>query len=123
MTRAGPNKFLQAMEGPPARDPEGKTIDLQLHKLVRELEGELGGLFGIGRKDIEQAILRAQTGTSPDVAPRLPNPVERAALILDAFFDLAEAAAGREDFMSVAALLELLAHARARVERLVNAEE
>lgn len=107
---------------PPDSD-SGRPIDLQLHKLARELESELGGLFGIGRKDIEQAIRRAQTGSAPVDAPRLPDPVERAAQLLDALYELADNASAREDFTSVAALLELLAHARVRVERLVREQD
>lgn len=95
-------------------------IDLQLHKLARELEGELGGLFGISRRDIEQAILRAQSGAGAEESRRLPDPVERGVAILDAFHELAEGAKERGDFITVGALLELLAHARLRVERLVN---
>ncbi len=99
---------------PVARAP----VDLQLHKLARDLEAEFGGLFGIDRRDIERAILRAN-GSAPVDPPEtvLPDTVRRAVVLLDAVVDLAGEAFLEKDFTTIAVLLEMLEHTRGRIRR------
>lgn len=102
---------------------ETGPIDLQLHKMARELEAYMGGLFGIERRDIEQAIRRLQAGETPTQSRRLPDPVERGVILLDAFSELTRARLEKQDYTSVAALMELLGHTRENLERLIQEDK
>lgn len=79
------------------RDPNQppEPIDLQKRRLARELEGELGGLFGIELPDIELAIQRLYedfaTGQydERERMRRLPEPLHRVILNLDRVYEIA----------------------------------
>ncbi len=70
-------------------------IDLQKRRLARELEGELGGLFGIELPDIESAIQRLYedfaTGQYDERARlrRLPEPLHAVIQSLDRIYEIA----------------------------------
>jgi hypothetical protein len=74
---------------------EREPIDLQKRRLARELEAELGGLFGIGLPDIEQAIERlyldfaSGSYNERERQQRLPEPLQRVIHSLDVIYEIA----------------------------------
>ena len=103
-----------------------QPIDLRLRRLAREMEAELGGLFGIDYKDIERALDRLHAGLEgdartnvPESGPvRLPEPIERVLPLLDIIYEIAHHSANQGDRGAVQALVELLENYRGRIEKL-----
>ena len=98
-----------------------EPIDLGRRQIAREIESELGGLFGIGLEDIERAIGRLQGGVdSGDPSPRaaLPPELERATLWLEAVLSLARQARERGDSARLLLIDELVNHYSGRIRRL-----
>ncbi len=105
---------------------EREPIDLQKHRLARELEGELGGLFGIDRADIESAIERLwgdiSRGEYNERARlnRIPESLQRVIHCLDVVYESARAALRDEDDESFTHVLELVENYQKRISRLRN---
>ncbi len=91
--------------------------DLQVRRLAREMEAEIGGLFGIDHRDIERAIERARSGAASE-APPLPTPVEKTLRLLDLLHDLAREVSEAGDAETLGYMRELLDNYRDRIARL-----
>ena len=74
---------------------QNEPIDLQKRRLARELEAELGGLFGIELPDIEEAIGRLYddfaSGSYDEFKRmrRLPEPLQRVIQNLESVYAIA----------------------------------
>ena len=97
---------------------ENKPADLQVRRMARQIEQELGGLFGIDYRDIEKAIERLGQNED-DSAAKLPEPIEKTARLLDIIQDTAVETLKNEDHASLKCMIELLDHHRRRLERLL----
>ncbi len=89
--------------------------DLNLRRLARDLEQELGGLFGINYRDVEKALERLRAGRTE---ARMALPVESAVRLLEALLEIARETAERDDKSSFDAILELVENYRKRLHRL-----
>lgn len=105
---------------------EHDPIDLQKHRLARELEGDLGGLFGIERADIEHAIERLweeiSRGEYDERARlnRIPESLQRVIHCLDLVYESARTALRDEDEETFRHILELAENYEKRISRLQN---
>ena len=81
--------------GPSQNEPEREPVDLGRRRIARELETELGGLFGIELPDIERAIERLYTdmasGRYDEQARlrRIPEHLQRIIHSLDVVYEIA----------------------------------
>ena len=113
-----------------ANDSENDSehpVDLQKHRLVRELEGEINGLFGIDRDDIADALDRLWSAIADgQYAERydrslLPPDLERIIQSFETIDQLCRSALSGEpaDRLLPERTLELFDHYRERVRRLL----
>lgn len=106
------------MEQPP-------TLNLQLHKLAREMEKELGGLFGIRHQDIEKALKRLHERVSlpeSEEPAALPNLIDKTLPLLEIVYERAREACENGERQSLLYLIELLDNYRGRLERMLGDE-
>lgn len=101
------------------------VIDLEKRRMARDMEKELGGLFGIELKDIEAAIGRVWTAVQKGEYPlrfgesRLPLSMQRVIQCLELIYEIArepdlddEPAVDREH------IIELMQHYLQRIQAL-----
>lgn len=109
-------------------DGASELVDLQRRRLARELENELGGLFGIEARDIEAAIARVwQAIDSGEFKerygePKLPPRLRRALTLLDSLYAEALQAQQEGDAAALRQMAQLLQSYSARLERLADSE-
>ncbi|MCB1326477.1 MAG: hypothetical protein H7A21_06035 [Spirochaetales bacterium] len=102
-------------------------VDLQKHRLVRELEGEINGLFGINREDIAGALDRLWIAIAEgQYAERydrslLPPELERVLQSFETIDQICRSALSGEpaDRVLPERTLELFDHYRERIRRLL----
>jgi len=103
-------------------------VDLQKRRLAREMEDQIGGLFGIDHRDIEAAIDRLWDSVEKgdyqtryeEARTRIPEKVQRAIHFLEGVYALAMQAREEEDPENVRAILELIGNCRERTARLLE---
>lgn len=103
-------------------------VDLQKRRLAREMEDQIGGLFGIETRDIEAAIdrlwesfERGDYQTRYEAArARVPETIQRAIHFLEGVHALALQAREEEDPGSIRAIVDLIENCRDRTARLLE---
>ncbi len=107
------------------RDEKFEPVDFQKIKLARELEQEIGGIFGIERRDIEKAVDRLWAGEirypETNSTQILTDPVKRAIQALDLLESAARDAADNPE--SAACIKELLPFYSKRIEKLISGSQ
>ena len=104
-----------------------KPVDIQTRRLARELEQEIGGLFGIKIQDIEDAIKRfeSRNGIGEPAGESvedfsLPDTIERSLRLLDIIYEMARISADNEDLKTVNYIIEMLDNYKQRIGRLLK---
>ena len=104
------------------KEDKSGPVDLQKKKLARDLENQIGGIFGIEREDIEKAIDRLWSGEIPCSNSEtdrinLSDPLKRVIQALD-LLESAVSEAG-EDPATVSCIRELIPFYVNRIESLL----
>ncbi|MBX7058226.1 MAG: hypothetical protein K1X75_09170 [Leptospirales bacterium] len=105
-------------------DQEQPPLDLNRRRLARELEGELGGLFGIEARDIEAAIERLWQAIDSGefqqryATARIPPWMQRTIVALDSVYAMAEQAATDGEVELLEQIRQVVASYQQRLGRL-----
>lgn len=98
------------------------TIDLQRRRMARDMEKELGGLFGIDVRDIESALDRVQLAIERgefaefQQASKLPELLERTVNLMEIVYQTCQFIAQDEEQRHLLPqVIELVEHQRGKI--------